>query len=127
MRQVILHKLRTYQYIRERLQEKLPDISDDTLIETLERATNLQEATAALIRSQLDDLSLSQALRQRVRDMQERLARLERRVESKKELVIFVMGEANFRKMEEPDFTGLTNRGCKGRNAPALLTYNNIL
>ncbi|MEE9301812.1 MAG: siphovirus Gp157 family protein [Alphaproteobacteria bacterium] len=105
MRQVILHKLRTYQYIRERLQEKLPDISDDTLIETLERATNLQEATAALIRSQLDDLSLSQALRQRVRDMQERLARLERRVESKKELVIFVMGEANFRKMEEPDFT----------------------
>lgn len=81
------------------------DIDDETLADTLEGLSSLPEALAAVVRSYLDDLSLAAALGMRIEDMQERLARFEARAEKKRALVTQVMERAEFKKLQEPDFT----------------------
>jgi hypothetical protein len=101
----LLHEVTTHQYLRQQLAEKFPDVDEETLLDTLEGLTNLNEMLAAVVRSQLDDASLVQALRGRMDHMQERLGRLKTRVEKKKELVTTVMERANLKKITESDFT----------------------
>ncbi len=99
------HELATHQYLRQRLSEQFPDADEETLLDTLEGLTDLNEMLAAVVRSQLDDASLAQALRDRMDHMQERLGRLKTRVEKKKELITTVMERANLKKITESDFT----------------------
>ncbi len=77
----ILHELANHQYLRLKLEEHFPNVDEETLLDTLEGMTNLHEMLAVVVRSQLDDRALAAALRARTRDMQERLARFERRAE----------------------------------------------
>ncbi len=101
----LLHELTHHQYLRERLAAEFPDADEETLLDTLEGMTNLHEMLAAVVRSQLDDLSLVAALRARIGDMQERLWRLEQRADKKKQVVTSVMERAGIKKVTEPDFT----------------------
>ena len=105
MNQPILHELASHQYLRQQLAEQFPDADEETLLDTLEGLTNLNDMLAAVVRSQLDDASLVQALRGRMDHMQERLGRLKTRVEKKKELITTVMERANIKKITESDFT----------------------
>lgn len=100
----LLHELAHHQYLHEKLATQFPDADEETLLDTLEGMTNLHEMIAAVIRSRLDDLALVAALRARMADMQERLARLEQCAEKKKEVVTSVMERAGLKKLTEPDF-----------------------
>jgi hypothetical protein len=100
-----MHELATHQYLRQQLSEQFREADEETLLDTLEGLTNLNDMLAAVVRSQLDDASLVQALRARMEHMQERLERLKSRVEKKKELVTTVMERANLKKITESDFT----------------------
>ena len=97
--------LAEHQYLRDRLQAEFPEADDDTLRDTLEGLSSLPEALAAVVRSYLDDLTVTAALGMRISDMQERLGRIERRAEKKRDLVLTVMERADIRKLTEPDFT----------------------
>ena len=97
--------LRTHELLRERLSAEFPEIDDKTLLDTVEGLSNLPEVLASIIRSHLDDLSLMEALRTRILDMQERFARLEHRAAKKRALVASVMERAGIKKLTEPDFT----------------------
>ncbi len=99
------HELSHHQYLRDKLQEEFPDADEDTLRDTLEGMTNLTDMLGAVLRSQLDDLALTAALRARIADMQERLARIDARAAKKRELVISTMARADIRKITEADFT----------------------
>jgi hypothetical protein len=99
------HEVSTHLMLRERLREAFPEADDDDLQDTLEGLTNLPEMLAALMRSQLDDLSLAEALKGRIGDMRTRLARLEHRVATKREIAASVMERAEIKKITEPDFT----------------------
>ncbi len=99
------HELSHHQYFRDKLQEEFPDADEDTLRDTLEGMTNLTDMLGAVLRSQLDDLALTAALRARIVDMQERLARIDARAAKKRELVISTMERADIRKITEADFT----------------------
>jgi hypothetical protein len=110
------HDLHNYLYLRQRLFEAFPDADDDTIRDTLEGITTLNELLAETIRSAIQDEVLSSALRARLQDMKHRLARLEARAARKRELALHVMGEANLRKIEQPDFTASARAG-----APALI------
>ena len=101
----LLHQLAHHQYLRERLAAQFPEADEETLLDTLEGLTNLHEMLAAVVRSQLDDLSLVAALRARMGDMQERLWRLEQRADKKKQVITSVMERAGIKKVTEPDFT----------------------
>ncbi len=97
--------LNQHNYLRERLRSDFPEVDDETLRDTVEGLTNLAEILAAVVRSHLDDLTLTTALRARISTMQERLSRLEDRSERKRTLVASVMERADIRKLSQPDFT----------------------
>ena len=105
MRNNLLHELSHHQYLRDKLGAEFPDADEETLRDTLEGMTNLTEMVGAVLRSQLDDLALAAALRARIADMHERLARIDARAAKKRELVTSTMERADIRKITEADFT----------------------
>lgn len=94
-----------YKRFRDQLLEHHPDLDDETLLDTLEGATNLHEAVAAVLRSALEDEALISGLKDYLAALRERMGRLTKRVETKRELARSAMTEAPLRKLVEPDFT----------------------
>jgi hypothetical protein len=94
-----------HQFLREKLKAEFPETDDGTLRDTVEGMTRLPDVLAAILRSHLDDQAMMNALRERIGDMQERLARLEIRSERKRAIVAGVMERADIKKLSEPDFT----------------------
>ncbi len=100
--------------LRRRLLELHPQIDEQTLADTLEGATNLREALEALVRSALEDECLAKALRERIETMRGRLARLEARASSKRQVVVEGMSTADMPKIVAPDFTASVRMGPPG-------------
>src|SRR6476661_2784651 len=100
-----------YQLLRERLLEDNPTLEEDWLLDTLEGITDLHEMIAAIIRSALVDETLQAALRTRIEDMRQRLARLDERGMKKRQLALEAMGEVGLKKLEQPDFTASARAG----------------
>ncbi|WP_425419053.1 siphovirus Gp157 family protein [Oricola indica] len=98
-------ELNRFTEFKRRILEAEPDIDDETLADTLEGATNLHEALAALVRSAIDDADLVAALKTRIAESRERLDRLSGRMEKKRALALVAMEEAGLDKIMEPDFT----------------------
>jgi hypothetical protein len=94
-----------HQFLRERLKAEFPEADDETLRDTVEGMTLLPDVLAAILRSHLDDQAMMNALRERIGDMQERLARIESRSERKRAIVAGVMERADIKRLSEPDFT----------------------
>ena len=102
----LVRSLAEHAYLREHLlAEYRAAIDEETLRDTLEGISSLPEALAAVVRSYLDDLMTAAALGLRIGDMQERLSRIEARVEKKRVTITQVMEKADMRKLEQPDFT----------------------
>lgn len=96
-----------YQRLRETLLVQYPSLAEDeqALVDTLDGISDLDLAIAAVMRSREDDLALSQALKLRIDDVRERLARFEARADAKKAAVFSAMQAAGRRRMEMPEFT----------------------
>src|SRR6476620_7613798 len=77
--------------VRRRILEQFPDVDDQTLADTLEGATDLNEALAALIRSALDDECMVKALKERIANLCARLERLQKRAAAKRQLACETM------------------------------------
>ena len=92
-------------FLRQKLIAEFPDIDEETLRDTLAGASNLEEHLAELIRRQLEDGVLLDALKCRLQDMQLRCARLENRIDKIRDLVCSVMSRAHLTKIVQPDFT----------------------
>ena len=100
-----------YRAIRERLLMAWPDLDCDTLTDTLEGITDLQEMIAGVIRSALVDEALQAGLHRRLEDMRERLARLEQRGTKKRQLALDAMTEVGLERLQQPDFTASARPG----------------
>ena len=94
-----------YAELRRRLIEADPEIDETTLLDTLEGATNLNEAIGEVIRAALEEEELADALRARMGAMRERLERIETACSKKREVAQAVMEDAGIEKILEPDFT----------------------
>jgi hypothetical protein len=101
----LLHSLSLHTELRRRLLESEPDLDETTLADTLEGATDLNEAIAEVVRSALLDASYIAGLKQRIDGMRERLDRLEARHDKKRALALEAMEAAGIAKITEPDFT----------------------
>ena len=102
----LARSLAEHAYLREHLLAEYREAIDEaTLRDTLEGISSLPEALAAVVRSYLDDLMIAAALGMRIGDMQERLSRIEARVEKKRVTITGVMEKGDIRKLEQPDFT----------------------
>ena len=91
--------------LRRRLIEADPEIDETTLLDTLEGATNLNEALGEVIRAALEEEALADSLRDRMGAMRERLERIETACSKKREVAQAVMEDAGIEKILEPDFT----------------------
>jgi len=98
-------ELLRHQLIRDRLLAAYPDLDQETLLDTLEGASDLKEMLGAITRAYLDDRAFTVALKQRLDDMRIGLNRLETATSNKRDLIAVVMGKAELRKVTEPDFT----------------------
>jgi hypothetical protein len=101
----LLAELTHHAYLRTQLQAQFPDADDETLRDTLEGLTDLRAMLCHVIRSALEDRTLSEALRHRIEEMQARLRRLEHRVTVKRALVAQVMERAAIGPLVEADFS----------------------
>ena len=101
----LMRELSHHAYLRQQLEEQFPDIDEETLLDTLEGITDLHEMVAEVVRSRQDDLAFVSAVKSRISDMQERLARLDQRATTKKEIVASVLERAGIKKITEADFT----------------------
>ena len=70
-------EVQRYAVLRERLLTAFPDADAETIRDTLEGISDLNELIAEVIRSALIDEALQAGLRSRLDDMKERLGRLE--------------------------------------------------
>lgn len=91
--------------LRRRLIEADPDIDENTLLDTLEGATDLHEAIAEVVRSALEDEAMLNGLKGRLEDLKVRLERIKYRLEQKREVALAVMEETGIEKLMQPDFT----------------------
>jgi hypothetical protein len=107
----LIHERSHFIELRRRILELHPDLDEQTLNDTLEGATNLKEALAALVRSALDDETLAKALKERIEAMRIRLSRLEARASGKRVLVVENMQATDLHKLTEPDFTASVRIG----------------
>ena len=94
-----------YAELRRRLIEADPEIDETTLLDTLEGATNLNEALGEVIRAALEEEALADSLRDRMGAMRERLERIETACSRKREVAQAVMEDAGIERLLEPDFT----------------------
>jgi hypothetical protein len=102
---------RRYHAMRERLLMAWPDLDHDTLTDTLEGITDLQEMIAGVIRSALVDDALQAGLHGRLEDMRQRLGRLEKRGTKKRQLALDAMTEVGLERLQQPDFTASARPG----------------
>ena len=94
-----------YGQLRLRLSAEFPDLDDVTLRDTLEGLTSLPEMIAEVVRSALIDEAMIAGLKDRIKQMKSRLARLELRAERKRSFASEILSEADIPKLTEPDFT----------------------
>jgi len=103
-----------FEHLRRYLMETYPDIDDETLFDTLEGATNLNEAVGVIVRSALDDEALVQALKARIEGMRERLSRIQNTASNKRLAALEAMEQVELKKIVEPDFTISVRPGSPG-------------
>lgn len=101
-------------YLLERLRSEFPDADEETLLDTVEGLTDLDEVIAEIVRSRLEDLALVEALQNRRDIMQERLGRLKWRADKKKELITEALDRSGLKRIQREDFTLSLRPGAAG-------------
>ena len=107
-------EVQRYVLLRHKLLEAFPRIDDETLHDTLEGITTLEDMVAETIRSALLDESFHKGLHHRLDDMKERLSRLEARAAKKRQWALEAMSEAGLKTLEQADFTASIRAGVPG-------------
>jgi hypothetical protein len=111
MNQISL-EVQNYVALRDALKVEFADIDDETLEETLEGLSDVRAIVAEVARSSLDDDMMASALKQRIDEMRERLARIEAGRERKRELALTALRQIGVQKLVEPDFTVSVKNGA---------------
>jgi hypothetical protein len=86
-----------YQALRERIRSEDPTIDDQTLADTVEKLTDVNEILTAVIRSALSDEALANGLKVRIGEMEDRLEWLQNRASKRRQIAKDAMLEL-FRK-----------------------------
>ena len=105
MEHALTGSLVRYRAVMEELEKAYPGLDDETLRDTVEGETDLDDHITRVIRSRREDLAMVAALKEQMAEMRERLERLKGRADAKRDLVASAMAEAGLKTLCEPDFT----------------------
>lgn len=94
-----------YAALRERLLAAHPDEDAESIADTLDGASDLQDKLVAIFESSEEDAAMCDAIRARMSVLQERYARLEQRSKVKRSLISWAMQEAGVKRIERPFVT----------------------
>jgi Siphovirus Gp157 len=100
-----------YKAVRKRLQAEDPSLDEQTLADTVEGLTDLNELLAAIIRAALADEALASGLKGRIGEMEDRLGRLQDRAAKRRQIAKEAMAELDIKKLQAPDFTASLRPG----------------
>lgn len=101
----ITYETSYYQRLKQQLVAEHSDIDEETLADTLEGLTELNEILAATIRSALEDETLCEALKARLDCLRERKDRIQQRARNKRIACARALAEAGLKKIVAPDMT----------------------
>lgn len=105
-----------YRELKSRLLQANPELAQDeqTLLDTLEGATDLEDGLASVALSALEDEAFATALKGMIADMETRKSRFADRAQKRRELILWAMQEAGLKKIAKPAITlGLSNTAGK--------------
>jgi len=105
MRPRLSSELAKHEIFKAELLEEFPDTDDETLADTLEGLTDLQEMIAATLRSAQEDIALIDGLKRYATQLAERYGRMQLRADKKRAICLDAMERANLSKITAPDFT----------------------
>ena len=97
--------INNYQLLRDRILALERGIDEDTLADTLEGITDLNEVVAAIVRSALFDEALVDGLKTYIATLQERAARISERAAERRRIARDAMIEVDLKSIKAPDFT----------------------
>jgi hypothetical protein len=100
-----------YVSLRDALKAQFAEIDDETLEDTLEGLSDVRAIVGEVARSCISDDTMAAALRRRIDEMRERLARIEAGRERKRELALIALRQMGVTKLVEPDFTVSVRNG----------------
>ncbi|MPZ24688.1 MAG: hypothetical protein GEU28_14440 [Dehalococcoidia bacterium] len=98
----------------DRLRAEFPEADEETLLDTVEGLSDLDEVISEVVRSRLEDIALAEALQRRRDEMQERLARLRTRADKKKALIVEALEQSGLKQIRREDFTLSLRPGTPG-------------
>lgn len=96
--------------------ELCPDLELDEQLKlsTLEGETELNELVSALLAESEDDEGMIEQIKIQIADRRERIARFERRIETRKNAIVSLMDTAHITKLPLPEATvSLRTLGCR--------------
>ncbi len=105
-------EVQNYVALRNALKLEFGNIDEETLEDTLEGLTDVRAIVAAVARASVADGVLATALKRRIDEMRERLARIEAGRERKRELALVALRQMGVNKLVEPDFTVSVRNGA---------------
>ena len=105
-------EIQQYLSLREALKAEFAEIDDETLEDTLEGLSDVRAIIGEVARSCISDDTMAAALRRRIDEMRERLARIEVGHERKRELALLALRQIGLTKLVEPAFTVSVRNGA---------------
>lgn len=94
-----------YTSFKQKLIDTYSDIDEETLEDTLEGLSDLDEIIASAIRSAVADEALASALKARIADMKLRLSRLQSRAKGKRAACAKAMADTGLKSIQKDDLT----------------------
>lgn len=101
----ISEAVRVYNEMKRLLEAEVPDIDEETLLDTLEGETDLHERIASLCRAALNAESSAAACTQRADETYARASRHVERAKRLRDIALWAMSEAGLQKVKAPDIT----------------------
>lgn len=101
----IANETARHEWLKQRLLGEHPDLDEETLADTLEGLTDLNEVILSALRSALDDEADVDAIKARIGDLRARMDRIENRARTKRRICAEAMETCALPRIQGADLT----------------------